>query len=72
VNTEGDGSRSLLCKKDRQFLDFTAVDIGGGGAGKTYWQVSRDPFLDGGSVDCDSEDSTDDGEELCGEHHGAG
>jgi hypothetical protein len=36
----------------------------------TYWLVSN--VRDGGSIDCDGEDSTDDGEELCGEHHGAG
>ena len=64
-------SQGPLKEKDRHYLGFTAVDIEST-AGTTYSLelAFREP--NGGSVDRDGEDSTNDSEELSRKHHGVG
>jgi len=49
-----------------------AIHVLGGGAIGVGRCDSRVSTPDGGSIDRDGEDSGDDGEELCREHHGVG
>jgi len=64
-----DLSQGLLRKRDRQYLDFTAIDIERA-AGATYnlGLASCEPKR--GSIDHNGEGSTEDGEELYRKRHG--
>ena len=56
---------------DRQYLDFTAIDIEKA-VGATYGLEPAFCEPSRGSIDRDGEDSAKDGEELSREHRGAG
>jgi len=70
-----DSSQSIrvvpLGQKNRQYLDFTTVDIERVvGTTHSLEPAFREPS--GGSIDRDGKDSADDGEELYRKHHGVG
>jgi len=52
-------------------LGLVFPTVGGGVIGVGWRDSSRIIAIDGGSIDRDGEDSGDDGEELCREHHDA-
>ena len=56
---------------DRQYLDFTAIDIEKA-VGATYGLEPAFCEPSRGSIDRDGEDSAEDGEELYRKHHGVG
>jgi len=75
VSAELDVSQGPLYRKDRQRLDLIVVDVDTrvsveGAAEMTYSLELAS--LNGGSIDRDGEDGTDDGEKLSRKHHGAG